>query len=283
MQLKFRKYSGAGNDFILIDSCENDGLNLNSALIKFLCDRRNGIGADGILYILNSATSDFELQYYNSDGFLGSLCGNGSRCAIRYAYENKKFNGKRTKFTCGNEEYFGELTDDGLVSFLLKSPSEIKLNLDLTLKDGIKVKADYINTGSPHLVVDISDASNFHLKRNKNFWEKEFPIIEYGRALRYHEFFAPKGTNVNFIEINGNKIKIRTYERGVEDETLACGTGSVAAALLCNIKYNISPVVELMTIGGESLFVDFKKDGDKFNQIWLTGVAKEVFSGIINI
>lgn len=282
MQLKFKKYSGAGNDFILIDSCENNSINLNSNLIKFLCDRRNGIGADGILYILTSKISDFELQYYNSDGSLGSLCGNGSRCAIKYAYENKKFSGKSTKFLCNNEEYFGAIKDDGLISFLLKSPTDIKLGIELKLNDKV-IKADFINTGSPHLIVDLTNGNNPDLTKNKSFWEKEFPIIKYGRALRFNEYFLPNGTNVNFIEVIDNKIKIRTYERGVEDETLACGTGSVAAALLSNIKYNLNPIVELITIGGERLFVDFKKDGNTFNQIWLTGVAKEVFNGIINL
>ncbi|HPN37931.1 MAG TPA: diaminopimelate epimerase [Melioribacteraceae bacterium] len=279
MELKFKKYSGAGNDFVLIDQSINCGINLTSEVIQKICDRRNGVGADGILFITESNTADFELYYYNADGSLGSLCGNGSRCAIKYAFLSKKFDGFNTQFLCGDKLYTGEVFENGNVKFYLQDPTDFKENLKIEISDNL-INAAFINTGSPHLIININEFSD--VKEGKIKFN-EFPVYEYGKMLRYHKLFEPKGTNVNFIEINEDVIYIRTYERGVEAETLACGTGSVASALICSVTYGMQSPIKLITRGNDELTVEFKKENNSFNNIALVGPAKEIFSGIIYI
>lgn len=280
MKLQFKKYSGAGNDFVLIDEAENTDVKLTSDLIKKLCDRRNGIGADGILYIKHNENYDFELFYYNSDGSLGSLCGNGSRCAIKYAYLKKIFSGNKTTFLCDNKIYTGEVFENGEVKFYLQNPTKIDLKLKVDAFNG-EIDAAYADTGSPHLVVNVENFSTDNSIEKSKFCLEDFPVVEYGKQLRYNKLFAPKGTNVNFIEIKDNKIYIRTYERGVEDETLACGTGSVASALICHLSDGLKSPISVITRGGVELKVEFKKVNDFFSEIALIGPANEVFSGII--
>jgi len=281
VEIKFKKYSGAGNDFVLIDKSENSNLNLSSDLIVKICDRRNGIGSDGILFIVDDVETDFGLFYYNADGSLGSLCGNGSRCAIKYAYLSKKFKGSSTNFVCGNRHYKGEVFENGEVKFYLQNPTDLKMDLEIEAFNQ-KFDACFINTGSPHVVIK---AENI-IKKDEDGSTKKYnisnlPVYKLGKELRYHKLFEPKGTNVNFIQIIDCKVHIRTYERGVEDETLACGTGSVASALICSITDGLKSPISLITKGNDELKVEFEKNDDLFFNIALIGPAKEIFSGII--
>jgi len=267
--ISFVKMSGAGNDFILIDKTENPEIALTNIVISHLCNRRNGIGADGIIIVSDCADSDFSMDYFNADGSTGTLCGNGARCAIKFVHDKGRMNSKFISFLSNKIKYSGELLDNGLVKFNMKPPINIEENIPLEIA-GSGISASFIHTGSPHAVIIVDDID-------------EVPVVKIGREVRYNNSFAPEGTNVNFIEINDDRILIRTYERGVEDETFACGTGAAAAAIIGNIKFGIEPPVSLLTKGGDELIVDFVVNGSDFTNISLTGPVKEVFNGEISI
>ncbi|MBN1638489.1 MAG: diaminopimelate epimerase [Ignavibacteriales bacterium] len=271
----FTKLNGAGNDFILLDERLNSKLEIKPKIIKKLCQRRTSIGADGVLVISALAGYDFELKYYNADGYEGSLCGNGSRCAIHYANTSGRLKDNKTKFLCSGVEYSGEIIGDELVKFNLNKPNEIKQNIEVNI-DNKKFICDFIDNGSPHLIVNYD-----RLKFNDDF--NKFSAIEVGKKFRYADYFKPKGTNVNFVKLEGDKILLRTYERGVEDETYACGTGSVASAMISYLKYNLQPPVKVITKNGNELLVDFKYVGNIFLAVSLTGPAKIDFEGQIII
>ncbi len=279
IRVDFVKYSGAGNDFVLIDAELNKNFKISSDTIKKICDRRNGIGSDGILYIKPSENNDYELEYYNSDGSLGTLCGNGSRCSIKYAFVSNKFSSKRTKFSCNSVLYEGEVFEDGSVKFYLQPPYDLVLSHEIEV-GGHKVKGSTINTGSAHMVIKVEDL--IRCSDNKTYSDlSEVPVAELGRAIRFCDYFAPAGVNVNFIQIKNGIIDIRTYERGVEDETHACGTGSTASALIANLKYGLSSPVKVITYSGETLTVEFEINNNVFNNVALIGPAKEIFAGYI--
>jgi diaminopimelate epimerase len=275
-KISFIKMSGAGNDFIVIDKGKNSPFVLASDVIKRLCDRRNGIGADGVITIAKGGGTDFEMEYFNADGSTGTLCGNGSRCAVWYAF-TAGYCGIDSGFSCGNEDYKGKILSDENVKFYLKPPHSLKRDLQVELKCGV-ISADFVNTGSPHAVIDIC--------KNKDVLSddlEQIDIYNLGREIRNHKSFAPDGTNVNFIKISDNKIYIRTYERGVEDETLACGTGSTAAAYIAFLNNNVSLPVSLITRSNEILSVDFSYTNNMAGNISLAGPAKIVFSGIYTL
>ena len=277
INLTFKKFNGAGNDFILIDKKEFPNLMLSPDQIKRICDRRRGVGADGVLLIDDLNGFDFSMRYYNSDGSLGSLCGNGARCAIKYAKLSNRIT-NTTFFECNNERYKGEIIDEKDVKFHLNNPSKIKRNFKLKLKDQL-INASFADTGSPHVVILIRDILQ-NPKNLNSFYNdlSTFPVYEIGREIRFHKDFQPEGVNVNFISIEGNNISIRTYERGVESETFACGTGSTAAAILSALNYNLTPPIELKTFGGDILKVDFQIN-EEINNISLSGPAELVFAG----
>jgi diaminopimelate epimerase len=274
--------SGAGNDFILFNKSENSGLDLNAEKIINICDRRNGIGADGVIIIEESADKDFEMKYFNADGSLGSLCGNGARCALRYYFEFLNTAAESAEFLCGDKFYKGENLTGGIIKFYFEEPENLKINF--TLKAGSRlINSSYVNTGSPHVVINISDVLENPKNPNSFYTSIEnFPVDELGREIRYLPEFNG-GTNVNFIDFENDKVLIRTFERGVEEETLACGTGSVAAAIICSVNYNMNPPLTILTQGGDELFVDFEKKETKFFNISLTGPAKIVYTGEISI
>ena len=278
----FSKYSGAGNDFVLIDKNLNHELEIKPETIIKFCDRRNGIGADGVLLISDSHVSDFNMEYYNADSTTGTLCGNGARCALNYAKFSGRIHGKKASFSNDNIQYSGEILADNLVKFNLNNPEDFKFNFKVKA-GGQLLNASFVNTGSPHVVINIADILS-DVKNPNSFYDNldDVPVFNMGREIRNLAEF-PKGTNVNFIKIKKNKIYIRTYERGVEDETLACGTGSVASAVISSFNYNVSPPVELVTKSGESLFVDFKVENKSVLNVSLTGSAKEIFKGEILI
>ncbi|MFH1528317.1 MAG: diaminopimelate epimerase [Bacteroidota bacterium] len=271
-KITFTKLTGAGNDFILVDKKFNDGLTLSSEEIVKICDRRFGIGADGIIIIDDNPEYDFSMLYFNSDGSLGSLCGNGARCAIRYSEYSSRISDAHTNFFCNGEKFQGSIVDENEIRFELNPPKNIYLDGRILI-DGVEIPYCYADTGSPHAVffVDEFDKSDIN----------SFNVFEIGRQIRYSDEFAPGGVNVNFIKIEDAGIKIRTYERGVEDETLACGTGSVAAAITTYLKGLVQSPVILQTWGGDFLSVSFNYSNGEFEELTLQGPAKIVFNGEI--
>jgi len=258
MSLPFNKYQGAGNDFIIID---NRNLVFNPhdhILIEKFCNRRFGIGADGLILINSFPGYDFEMAYFNSDGYPGSMCGNGGRCAAAFAIKTGIASG-RMKF----------MAFDGIhEAYLTGELINLKMN---DVKETGNVEGNpFINTGSPHCII---------FRKNVD----ETDVFKEGRTVRYSEGFKPAGTNVNFVETGKDGIYVRTYERGVEDETLSCGTGVTASAIASVIAghFDSSPV-NVRTKGG-NLTVDFKVENDMITDIWLKGPAVFVFEGVIEI
>jgi len=279
INVSFNKFSGAGNDFILIDKKLFPSLELKAEQIKKICDRRRGIGADGILLIDELEGFDFSMRYFNSDGSLGSLCGNGARCAIKYAKLSGRISDS-TFFECNHESFKGKIIDDKNVKFYFNNPSRIKRNFKLKLRSQL-INSSFADTGSPHVVININDILQNPKDLNSFYKDiSDFPVFEIGGEIRYHQDFQPEGVNVNFIQSVGNKLLIRTYERGVEAETFACGTGSTAAAILAALNYNLNPPIELKTFGGDILIVDFQNNNG-IHDVSLSGPAEMVFSGEI--
>lgn len=279
-KISFTKMSGAGNDFIVINKSLFPDLILNNKSIKNLCDRRNGIGADGLITISGSDGShDFLMNYYNSDGSTGSLCGNGARCAIKFAEFSNLTGNSFVKFLSNNKEYSGSIITENKTKVNFNSPAEIELNHIIKLT-GQSIKSSFIDTGSPHVIINIEDVLKDNPGISSLFNDlNDFPVFSLGKEIRYHDDFSPNGTNVNFIKISDNKVYIRTYERGVEDETLSCGTGSVASALAAYFINDVKPPVHLVSKGGDTLIVDFLVNGQLITDLSLTGPVKIVFSG----
>ncbi|MCS7229031.1 MAG: diaminopimelate epimerase [Candidatus Kryptonium sp.] len=268
MKIKFYKMTGAGNDFIMFDN--RNGLIKNPPkLAQWVCDRHFGVGADGIILIEKSKTSDFKMVYFNSDGSFGGMCGNGGRCIAKLAYE-MGIAKKETTFEANGKFYKAEILSNDRVKLYLPAPKTRKLNLKLKL--GKKFfKAHFIDTGAPHLVVFTDE--------NKIRNIEKININTLGRKLRFHPYFE-NGTNVNFVSIiDENTIRMRTYERGVEGETLACGTGSVASALISSEIKNLTPPIKVKATSGEILTVGWNID-KKF--VYLEGTAKIICEGTIN-
>ncbi len=279
--ISFTKMSGAGNDFVLFNINSFPQLELDKNLVRKICDRHFGIGADGVITISNSDNYDFAMNYFNADGTTGSLCGNGARCAILFAKKNGMLKSNKTKFLSNDLEYSGEIISEKEIRFNLSVPKKIKLNFKVKAGNQL-ITANFVNTGSPHIVIYIDqilvDAKNpkiFHTKIS------DVPVVELGREIRNLPEFSPDGVNVNFLQVENNYLKIRTYERGVENETLACGTGSVASAIISNLTKNFSAPVTLITRGNDKLFVDFEVENNEFSKVSLTGPAEFVFAGEI--
>ncbi len=268
LMLRFTKMDGAGNDFILIDNRAGD-IHLNRSQIARLCDRHRGIGADGVLLLENpSDHADFRMRYFNADGGEAEMCGNGARCFARFA---SKVAGARGKISF--ETPAGVISSElagGLVTLQMTEPTNLRLNIPLQIGPEKKT-AHFINSGVPHAVVTVARVDDIDVPRE-------------GSAIRHHEMFSPKGANVNFIEKRGiDKIAVRTYERGVEDETLACGTGVVASALVFAAIENVKSPICVLAHGGDELRVGFEKTDKQFRKVTLTGPAEFVFEGTIEI
>ena len=278
----FKKMSGAGNDFIFVDKNQNPELILTSEKIKNLCNRRKGIGADGLITIEDLADYSYKMMYYNADGSTGSLCANGARCSIWFAEKTSRLIEGVAKFISNDAEYSGEVLEDELIKFNLNSPKQIKYNFKIKA-GGQMITSNFADTGSPHVVIKISDVLKDAVNPKSSFQNiMDFPVLNLGREIRYSSDFKPVGTNVNFIDVVNNVIHIRTYERGVEDETLACGTGSVAAAVICYVTDKLKPPVTLKTYGGDYLTVNFEVENQKIKNLSLTGPAKIIFEGSID-
>ncbi len=275
-KFKFTKMNGAGNDFILIYKNQTKKLKLNKELIKEICDRRKGIGADGVLLIKENKIYNFELEYYNADGSTGSLCGNGARCSIKYVLKNCYVKAKKTNFICNNEVYEGKIIDDQNIEFYLNKADHIVYDIQVKV-DNKKISGDFIDTGSPHFVINWKNIKHFV---DGNF--NNFDVKKLGRKIRFAKEFMSEGTNVNLIKLTNKKNYIRTYERGVEEETLACGTGTVAAAIITSLKTKKKLPLKFITFGGDTLTVGFTKNNKKKRKIFLTGPAKINYIGTYN-
>jgi len=263
-RIHFYKYQAAGNDFVVIDNTAGNW-KFTKDQVAAVCDRRYGVGADGLMLVEKHPSLNFNLEYFNSDGSQ-SLCGNGSRAAMHFASKLGLVNGKGT-FNAFDGKHSAEFLSNGLIKLMLNPVNGIKtIGTDL-----------YLDTGSPHLIRFVDDVASY-------------PVYEEGRKIRYDEAFKPGGTNVNFVELLGdNTIYVRTYERGVENETLSCGTGVTAAALAASLKNYHSPV-RIKTRGGD-LAVEFKSShsdlpagqAGTFHEISLIGPAKMVFEGDLEL
>jgi diaminopimelate epimerase len=275
----FTKMSGAGNDFIVIDNNKNPDLLLEPGIITKLCDRRNGIGADGVITISDLDNYDFRMDYYNSDGSTKTLCGNGARCAIKFAQSSNRLKNGKATFISNEDVYSGEILNEEEVKFNLNTPTGISDNLKVHAA-GQDIKYFFANTGSPHVVIKIEEILREPSDKNSFYTDiNDVPVFNIGKAIRYHKNFLPGGTNVNFIKILDKKILIRTYERGVEDETLACGTGSVASAVIASLFFNSEPPITLLTRGGDELVVSFEVEKNNILNLSLSGPAKIIYTG----
>jgi diaminopimelate epimerase len=267
-QLRFVKMNGAGNDFVMLDNRLGD-LQLAPQQIERLCDRHRGIGADGVL-VLERATNgaNFRMRYYNADGGEAEMCGNGARCFARFADR-----------TAGPLQQLSFETPAGVISAALEGenvtlgmsdPKDLQLDVPIAIQNEA-LRCHYIDSGVPHVVVPVEDIAKVNVR-------------EFGRAIRHHEHFLPRGANANFMEARGaNSIAIRTYERGVEDETLACGTGVVASALIFAAMNNASSPIRVRVKGGDEMQVGFDREGDRFTNVTLTGPADFVFEGTVEL
>ena len=256
---------GSGNDFILIDNRRQilKGRNLKS-VAGAVCNRHYSVGADGLIVIVRSRTADFKWRFFNADGSEAEMCGNGSRCAARFAYI-KKIAKKVMSFETLAGLIHAEIRKSG-VRVQLTGASDVRMNMTVPLESTARV-GHFINTGVPHLVYfsDRVEAED---------------VKETGTKTRYHDLFKPRGTNVNFVQVVGPRaLKVRTYERGVEGETMACGTGSVAAALIAGKLDLVSSPVTVMTKSGEKLVVSFERTGDGFDNLRLEGGAEIICEG----
>ena len=261
MTIQFDKYQGAGNDFVILDNRSEKYSSLTIDQIVFICDRFKGIGADGLILVNTHKNSDFQMQYFNSDGNESSLCGNGGRCAVAFAYD-KNIITESTVFSA----------IDGTHSATYINPSEVYLEMKEVSEFSQMKGAVILDTGSPHYVEFVEDVNAVDIKKE-------------GAAVRYSKAFMPSGINVNFVEKeDSTHFKIRTYERGVEGETLACGTGAVATALAIHYTKQSEDAKELHlgAVGGD-LKVSFEVSGERYHDIFLKGPATFVFSGKIKI
>ena len=254
--MKFYKYQGTGNDFVVVDD-RSETFPISQKYIANLCHRRFGIGADGLMLLQNAERYDFRMIYFNADGTEGSMCGNGGRCLVRFAHDLGII-GEYTTFIATDGEHEAKVTSE-VISLKMIDVNHIEQT----------EQYDFMNTGSPHYVEYVEDLVHFD-------------VFTKGKSIRYSEPFVSKGgTNVNFVEVvGGNQLEVRTYERGVEDETYACGTGVTACALSANSRFGFEKAIDIRVIGG-NLRVEFNRTDTGYNDIFLIGPAVRVFEGEI--
>ena len=265
-EVVFEKYVAAGNDFIVFDNRKGfvkDG----AKIAKKLCDRKFGVGADGILLLETSKKADVRMRIFNPDGSQAEMCGNGVRCLAHFAVAHKVAKPEHTVETGAG--LIRAQVSGNIVKAKLTEPDGLKLNIPLQV-NGHAEKIHFINTGVPHAVIVDEKLDTVDVESR-------------GQAVRRHSHFAPKGTNVNFIRRTSSGIDVRTYERGVEGETLACGTGSTASALVASSLFGFASPVRVKTAGGETLKVYFKKNGPRFSEVLLEGPVTASFKGSVQL
>lgn len=264
--LSFTKMSGTGNDFIVIDHRNRViPFEQQGEFASRVCREKFSAGADGIILIEDCENADFRWQFYNSDGSVAEMCGNGARCAARFAFRNG-IAGKKLRFETIAGIIEAEICEEENVRVRITDPHDFKDDLKFDL-GGISHNGAFINTGVPHVVIFVDD--------------EEIPVKEWGTQVRFHKLFQPEGTNVNFVSCLAEcEIKVRTYERGVEDETRACGTGAVASAIIASIKNKAHSPVSVVTSGGERLTIEFELDEKKCAEnVYLKGPARIIYTG----
>ena len=258
MEIQFSKYQGTGNDFVIIDN--RDGkIALSNAQIAFLCDRKFGVGSDGLMLLGTASGYDFSMDYYNADGTEGTMCGNGGRCLVQYAHDHGIVK-ENYYFIAIDGPHEAKIENNGWIHLKMSDVNAVETG------EGFFVT----NTGSPHYVQLVKDI-------------KGFEVVSKGKAIRYNERFMKDGINVNFIEFQQDHLFVRTYERGVENETYSCGTGVTAAAITTHLHKTGAHRVSIQTLGG-ALAVSFNNQGGgHFNHIWLQGPATFVYKGNIHL
>jgi diaminopimelate epimerase len=263
--ISFLKMSGSGNDFIVVDN--RDGVVGEERLgpwIASICRRKHSVGADGLILIERAEEADFKWRFFNADGGEVEMCGNGGRCAARFALL-KGISGPSLRFETMAGTIEAEVTGER-VKLEMPAPSAAELDYPLQV-EGETLTVSSITVGVPHVVTWVEDLT-------------ACPVVTLGRAIRYHERYSPAGTNANFLQpVEDGALAIRTYERGVEDETLACGTGSVASALIAALKGLVPSPAGLRTRGGELLRIYFERQGQGFGHVFLEGDAKVIYEG----
>ncbi len=269
MRLNFTKMNGAGNDFILADN-RDKAIALSTAQIIQVCDRHKGVGADGLMLLIpcQSGKADWAWDFFNNDGSRADMCGNGARCFARFVQKLTGTKGSLT-FETGagiiRAEFHGER-----VTINLTAPKDFKLDAKVSLAHGVET-IHSVNTGVPHAVVFVPDAD-------------KAMVHKVGEEIRNHAHFAPKGTNVNFVQrLADGRIRVRTYERGVEGETLACGTGVTASALAAAAVHSIQSPVKIQVQSGDALEVAFTRNGMNFENVQLSGPADFTFEGMAEL
>ena len=265
MKIQFYKYQGTGNDFVMVDNRDGCFNYNNTEFISSICDRKYGIGCDGLILIEDDIDLDFTMRYFNSDGSQLGMCGNGARCVTQFAKKLGIINNSAI-FQAIDGIHHAEIIDN--------SYARVKMNdIDMSNYDLIDKNFDniYLNTGSPHLVINSNDID-------------KIDVFNEGRKIRFSDTYKKEGVNINFVEVTSDNslCKVRTYERGVENETLSCGTGAIAVAVVLNYSNIVSKKeIKISTKGGD-LNVSFDRVGDNFSNIWLSGVVSEVYKGEIN-
>ncbi|MGA7105311.1 MAG: diaminopimelate epimerase [Candidatus Deferrimicrobiaceae bacterium] len=264
--IPFSKLNGSGNDFLLVDNrnCAMKGIDL-PPFVEKVCDRSRSIGADGMIFIERSRRADFRWRFFNADGTAAEMCGNGGRCAARYAFE-RRIAGRLVAF----ETQAGIVRADvsgRRVKLQMTTPGGLATDRTLTLR-GRRFRYSYLDTGVPHVVLFVPGIETRD-------------IIGVGRGIRNHRAFAPRGTNVNFAQVRKGKVWVRTYERGVEGETLACGTGAVACGILSAVHGFVRPPVTVRTRGGDDLVIHFAPDKKGFGEVYLEGDTSWSCDGVI--
>lgn len=264
--IPFSKLNGSGNDFLLVDNRKGvmDGFDL-PLFVRKVCDRSRSVGADGMIFLEPSRRADFRWRFFNADGSTAEMCGNGGRCAARYAAE-RGIAPPRLSFETIAGRIRAEVAGRR-VKLQMTKPTGLAVNRTLTLR-GKRYTYSFLDTGVPHAVLFVADLE-----------EVDLPGI--GRGIRFHRAFAPRGTNVNFALVDGGKVHLRTYERGVEGETMACGTGAVAAAILAAVRGEARPPVTVRTRGGETLTIHFDGDRKDFGDVFLEGDTSWSCDGFI--
>ena len=256
MKLEFYKYQGTGNDFVVIDDRMQQFDITDEDRIRNICNRRKGVGADGLILLRSHLDADFEMLYFNANGKEGSMCGNGGRCLVDFAH-----------FLGIIEDDCTFIAIDGLHEAKWTEES-VSIKMIDVFEVEVRDKYVYLDTGSPHYVQFVKDLENY-------------PVFEQGKSIRYNERFKQNGTNVNFVETQGTACAVRTYERGVENETFACGTGVTAVAIAAHAnKKNLDNPLSVSVLGGV-LKVSFEEVNGIYKNVWLTGHAKQVFKGSI--
>jgi diaminopimelate epimerase len=261
MSIHFFKYQGAGNDFILLDNRDQSFNDTDYNLVLQLCNRRFGIGGDGLMLLQGHSVYDFEMRYFNADGKPGSMCGNGGRCIVAFA-KHLGIIGSETKFLAVDGPHYAKISDEGnWIDLQMIDIQDIE-------KDG---DAFVLNTGSPHYVAQVRGLESFDVYNN-------------GKEIRNNTTYKQDGINVNFVEDQGDYLFVRTFERGVEDETYACGTGVTAVALaLAYQKKEAGHFETPVKVLGGNLSIRFDYDGDRFANVFLCGPAEKVFEGTYTV